>query len=210
MMFSMEKRTARERRHERTRDEILSAALALIVEKGTDNLSMRELARRVDYSPAGLYEYFGSKDKIITALCIEANSRLAAYLRAVSTEKALRDYLVELGLAYVRFARQNQEHFMLLFSSRVPDMESIPDDIDVTHPEDGYSILLRTVKTGIANGVIASTEGYGAAEISYSMWAFVHGMATLQVTYLRNLALDFEVADRRALEAFVASLVEDH
>ena len=63
----MAKRTPRERRYARTRQEILDAAMELVQEKGPDKLSMRELARRVDYSPAGLYEYYENKDEIIVA-----------------------------------------------------------------------------------------------------------------------------------------------
>ena len=207
-MFDMAKRTTREKRHERTRDEILNAALGLIIENGIDNLSMRELARRVDYSPAGLYEYFGGKDEIIMAVCLEGDSRLAAYLSAVPADLPLRDYLIELGLAYVRFARQNREHFTVLFTNRIPGMTTLPDDHDVTHPEDSFSILLHAIKTGIADGMIASPEGYGAVEISYSVWAMVHGMATLQVSYLRDLVLDFESADRHMLELFVSGLIQ--
>ena len=204
----MTKRTAREKRHERTRDEILNAALALILEDGIDKLSMRELARRVDYSPAGLYEYFGSKDELISAVCLEGDSRLASYLKAVSADLPLRDYLVEIGLAYVRFARQNPAHFTMLFTRRVPDIVRLPEDHDLTHPEDSFSILLHAVKRGIAEGLLATTEWYGPIEISYSLWAMVHGMATLQVTYLHNMVFDFEVVDRHAVERHVAGLIQ--
>jgi AcrR family transcriptional regulator len=206
-MFNMAKRTAREKRHERTRDEILNAALGLILENGIDNLSMRELARRVDYSPAGLYEYFGGKDEIIMAVCLEGDSRLAAFLKAVPLDLPLREYLIELGLAYVRFARQNPEHFTVLFTNRIPGLTVLPDDHDVTHPEDSFSILLHAIKTGIADGLIVSVEGYSAVELSYSLWAMVHGMATLQVSYLRDLVLDFESADRHTLEIFITGLI---
>ena len=68
MVFSMARRTARERRQERTRDEILSAALELVIEHGMDKLQMRQIADRVDYSIGGLYEYFSGKDEIIAAI----------------------------------------------------------------------------------------------------------------------------------------------
>ena len=74
--------TPRERRAERTRKAILDTAMQLIVEKGPDKLSLREVARRIDYSPAGLYEYFGSKDELVEAACSEADRRLGLYLNA--------------------------------------------------------------------------------------------------------------------------------
>ena len=49
----------------RTQQAILDAARAIIHEQGPDKLSMRAIADRIDYSPAGLYEYYGSKEEII-------------------------------------------------------------------------------------------------------------------------------------------------
>ena len=112
----MEKLTPRERRQARTREEILDAALALINEKGPDAFSLRALAERVDYSPAGLYEYFDGKDDIINAVCADGDRMLFAYLRAVPDTLPIDQYLVELGLAYIRFAVQNVEHFKLVFT----------------------------------------------------------------------------------------------
>jgi AcrR family transcriptional regulator len=55
----MDELTPRQRRHLRTKDAILDAARQIIAEEGADNLSMRGIAERIDYSAAGLYEYFG-------------------------------------------------------------------------------------------------------------------------------------------------------
>ena len=57
--------TPRERRAQRTRDAILEAARQIIGKDGIDGLSTRGIADAIDYSPAGLYEYFGSKEEII-------------------------------------------------------------------------------------------------------------------------------------------------
>jgi AcrR family transcriptional regulator len=43
--------------------------LEIIREEGPDALSMRNLAERIDYSAAGIYEYFSSKEEIIAAAC---------------------------------------------------------------------------------------------------------------------------------------------
>ncbi|NJN55580.1 MAG: helix-turn-helix transcriptional regulator, partial [Anaerolineae bacterium] len=59
----MDELTPRERRHLRTKDAILDAARLIIKEQGADALSIRAIAEQIDYSPAGLYEYFGSKEE---------------------------------------------------------------------------------------------------------------------------------------------------
>jgi AcrR family transcriptional regulator len=55
--------TTRLRRRERNRAAILEGARQLIIERGPENLSLREVAARAEYSPAGLYRYF--KDKAL-------------------------------------------------------------------------------------------------------------------------------------------------
>ena len=68
---------ARQKRHQRMRSRILDNARALVHENGFEKLSLRAIARRVDYSPAGLYEYFDGKDAIIDALCEATDEQLA-------------------------------------------------------------------------------------------------------------------------------------
>jgi hypothetical protein len=45
-----------------------------------------------------------------------------------------------------------------------------------------------------------------AEELAYSLWAMVHGMATLQLVHLEGFHADFETIDRVALETYVAGL----
>lgn len=194
--------TPGERRHQRTRDAILETALELIIEKGLDKLSLREIARRVDYSPAGLYEYFGSKDEIIDAVVQQSAQLFASELKRVSTALPVDVYLVELGLAYVRFARQYSTHFKLLFTTLRQQYEPSYE----TNSEDSYQILVRGVQRAVDSGIFHTHENYGVTEISYTLWALVHGMATLQVTYLDGYQLDFEAADRAGLERFAEGL----
>jgi AcrR family transcriptional regulator len=198
----MTKMTPRERRHARTRQEILETALEILNESGPDGLSLREIARRVDYSPAGLYEYFDSKDAIVEALCFEAERRLWSYLNSVPTTLPADEYLVELGLAYIRYARNNRDHFLLRATRLIPDnLPPVPfGEID---PGETFGILLKGVQAVINAGIIHTREGYGLTEIAYSMWALGHGLATLQLTNLSNVEFDYERADRAAIETFI-------
>lgn len=203
----MVRQTARARRHERTREAILSATMDLIVEKGFNNLSLREVAQRVDYSPAGLYEYFGSKDELIAAACLEGDKILGDYLRRVDQSLPLDQYLVELGLAYVRFARERTNTFTFLFTARTVETQFYLADIAKTiNPEDSFHLLHQAVQRGIDSGMIRAGPDYSVMDISYNLWALVHGMATLQSSYLQDWDYDFAQADRHAIETFVKGL----
>src|SRR5947208_8641755 len=60
-----------ERDREAVRRAILDAARDLFVTEGYQNVSIRKIAERIEYSPAALYGYFGSKDDIFFALAEE-------------------------------------------------------------------------------------------------------------------------------------------
>jgi len=202
----MTDKTPRERRQQRTRDAILQTAVKMIREKGADNLSLRAIAREIDYSPAGLYEYFSNKDAIIDAVCMRGNEYLARYLNAVDENTAIEEYLVELGLAYVSFAKDNPEMFTLMFSHLNGPVEQIT--VDDLSDDDAFAILARAVQKAVESGKIHSADEFDLMELSYSLWAVVHGMATLQVTYLGDFPVDFKRIDRFTLQSFIKGLMQ--
>ena len=77
-------------------------------------------------------------------------------------------------------------------------------------PHDSFAILYNAIQRGIDTGLIQPGEGVTTMEIAYGMWALPHGAATLQVKYLQGMAMNFERADRFAIETFVRALVKDN
>jgi len=195
--------TPRERRQERTKDAILNAARKMIREGGVDSISMRKIAQEIDYSPAGLYEYFGSKEEIIVTLCEMAGDRLENYMRAVEASLPMDQRLVELGLAYVRFAVQNREEFLVLFTYM-----PVPPDLNAETPPEpsgAFFVLVQAMQDAMDTGFITQTP-LDAFAISYAAWAIVHGMAMLQLTALQNTPIPFETINRWALQQFIEGL----
>ena len=95
-------------RHERDREAvsraILDAARELFVTEGYQNVSIRKIAERIEYSPAAIYGYFPCKDDIFFALAEEgfrllgdpdARSRRGA-AGARTAGSAPRDFLARL------------------------------------------------------------------------------------------------------------------
>lgn len=194
---------SRKERHQLTKQTVLKAARALVLEKGPDKLSLREVARRVGHSPAGLYEYFSGKDEIIAALAVESYDRLYAYLNRVPASLAPAERVIEIGLAYVDFARQNPEHFMLTFTKLRSGRTSWQQPLRQTSP---YGVVLQAVQASIDAGLFQTRDDYGAQEIAYGLWVIAHGMAMLQQTHLQAFQEDFLPTDRKTLEVFVKGL----
>src|SRR4030081_1505419 len=67
--MGIKERQVRDR--EAVRRAILDAARDLFVSEGYQNVSIRKVAERIEYSPAAIYGYFSSKDDLFFALAEE-------------------------------------------------------------------------------------------------------------------------------------------
>ncbi len=195
-------KSTRQERQSDTRKAILQTALDLIAEKGLDKLSLREIARRVGYSPAGLYEYFDSKEDILWTLAKEGDSRLRTAALNISPELSSVERLIQACLAYVDFSVHNAEYFIII-NSLTTHRASLDEPAS---SESSYSVFLKFIEAVIDEGEIISRDNFGAEEITYSLWALIHGMGMLHLTQLRNFDADFESINRKAIETFIAGL----
>ena len=109
-------------RHERDRETvrraILDAARELFVSEGYENVSMRKIAERIEYSPAAIYGYFPSKDEIFIALA-EEGVRLFADCSIGSLEGLPAiERLRRIVLRLYRFSIEHPQYFALMFVDR--------------------------------------------------------------------------------------------
>ncbi len=56
--------------------KILEAASDILAKEGYENLSMRKIAKRIEYSPGIIYHYFKDKDEIITLIVEEGYGKI--------------------------------------------------------------------------------------------------------------------------------------
>ena len=201
--------TASSRRRDRNRQAILDAALALIEVSGVDGWSMRELGDRVEYTPGALYRYFDSKAALLTALTTEAMEQLRTRMAGCGTSGSSLARLERLGLTYLAFAAEQPT----LFRLGLVEMPSRRTSADQEPQNDSpYALLINEVNVALSSGLFTSTTAFGAEEIAFSIWAYVHGMAVLETTHLRAFDADFAAyhseAVRRLLRGFTLEPTE--
>jgi AcrR family transcriptional regulator len=110
-------------RHERDREAvrraILDAARDLFVSEGYQNVSLRKIAERIEYSPAAIYGYFAGKDDIFFALAEEGFRLLGEPQRAeaADVQRSLSplDRLRGIFWHFYEFSRQHPQYFLLMF-----------------------------------------------------------------------------------------------
>lgn len=207
--------TPRERRAQRTRDAILEAARGIISRKGVEALSIRSIADAIDYSPAGLYEYFGSKEEIILAVVEQGFARFTRALEAVDPKLPAREYVRAVGLAYIDFAVDHPEFFVLMFTTApladlFDEVKQPPQDqahaAESLKAEPSFAVLYHAIERCVTEGLFPVRPGYGVFEMALTAWSHVHGVAMLRVTNFRHIPADFRAIELAGLDVLFAGM----
>lgn len=110
-----------ERDRESVRRAILDAARELFVTHGFEQVSIRRIAERIEYSPAAIYGYFPSKDDIFFALAEEGFGLLAgdqaARPRPQDVDSPL-EHIRDVFWRFYVFSREHPQYFALMFVDR--------------------------------------------------------------------------------------------
>ncbi|MFJ2831593.1 TetR/AcrR family transcriptional regulator [Streptomyces sp. NPDC087263] len=169
--------------HGDLRRAILNAALDVISADGPSALSLRDLARRAGVSHAAPAHHFKDRTGLLTAIAAEGYALLAATLSEAADLK-------DVGVRYVRFAREHPAHFQVMFT---PELLRT-NDLELTTARALAGEHLRTAVSAVppeGRGVDPRLAGVAA-------WSLAHGFATL----LLGHNLDDPVGDQDPEEVF--------
>lgn len=193
-------------RHEREREAvargILDAARELFVAEGYQNVSIRKIAEKIEYSPAAIYGYFASKDDIFLALAEEGFRLLFACEEAVRPEptvESIRDGF----LRFYDFSRTHPEYFALMFVDR-----SVPR-ISRDWARFGFVREMReTMAAGIQRVIDSGAFPVGTdpESVFRILMSAVHGVAVLRLCERLAPGDDADALARDTLEAALAGL----
>src|SRR6266849_6756272 len=178
---SMGRSTGRRQRAEAGagRDGDLAAALrraaeALIVERGPQGFSLREVARRERVSEAAPYWHFANKEALLAAVAEAGFVALAAALEAVRGRiKEPGRRLRELGIAYVRFALAHPAHLRLMFGPEIADKAASPGLKSAA--ERAFGLLVAAAQRA------GRARRGDAEEMAVAAWSLVHGLSALLI-----------------------------
>ncbi|MBI5661729.1 MULTISPECIES: TetR/AcrR family transcriptional regulator [Ignavibacterium] len=167
----------KERQKTEMREAILSAALKLFSDEGYDNVTMRKIADKIEYSVGTIYLYFKDKGEIFYEL---HNRGFAEFYKRQLSVQHIKDPIERLkahGEAYIQFAMEYPEYYDVMFISRTPAKEIKKSE----HWEEGertYEILKLNIKQAMEAGYFKDVDLEVAA---FSLWSFVHGISALFV-----------------------------
>ncbi len=157
------------------RELIQKTAMNLFLENGFENITIRHIAEKIEYSPATIYLYFKNKDEILYTLRREGFEELYRRQKNSLNLKDPMKRLLMQGEAYISFALENPEYYDLMFMMRGPGIKEMNcKDIGL----ESYELLKNNVKECMESGLFPDTNIDLAA---FSLWSYVHGIASLLI-----------------------------
>lgn len=177
--------------HGNLRAALIEAARAVMEETSSSDLSLRDLARRVGVSPMAAYRHFADKEALLRAV---ADGGFGELVRGMEAALAVGGdplaQVLEMGRAYVAFARAHPAMFDLMFAAPVPGLGASPDN--------------GTKAFGLLQGAVAACSPPGTsldrvAAATIRLWSVVHGYS--------RLALDGRLVASSTTPAFLDEVI---
>lgn len=188
---------------ETTRRAILDAALELFLANGYPQVSIRNIAIKVEYSPGAIYSYFPSKDEIFFALAEEGFRLLGASQPAQAPSDDPLDDVRAAAWRLYEFSKEQPEYFALVFLDRhVPRIGREYERF--AFMSEMRNRILAQVQRCIAEGVFPATvEAVVAMRL---LFAPVFGIAALRLSERLAPPEDADALTRDAIDTTIAGL----
>lgn len=146
------------------------AVLELVKERGPRGFSLNEASRMAGVSVAAPYRHFADKDALLAAVICDGSALLEQELRdAANGAGTIKERILAVGLAYIRFARTHAEYFTVMFTSGI-DKSKYPETVE-------SAVQAFGVIRSLTRECEASESR--ALESAIGLWSMTHGLATL-------------------------------
>jgi AcrR family transcriptional regulator len=167
----MSARTRHAQQRAELKDIILQAAREVFVREGYDQVSMRKLAQKIEYSPGTIYLHFTSKEALLNALIEESFARLALTLEKSGGHADPVETLRRGLRAYVDFGLRHPQHYHFAFGVK-------PVASQGYRPHRAFEYLRQCVRCCIDGHRFRAIDAETAAQL---LWAAVHGITSLLI-----------------------------
>lgn len=203
----MSPRPRTDERQPNLQEAIKDTAWKQIAESGAASLSLRAIARELGITAPAIYNYYPSRDDLVTALIVDAFNSLAEAQEAslaglAQNRRAVR--LSALGLAYREWAVTYPQRYHLIFGTPIPNYTA-PEEVTLPAAAQALVPLIQAIQDLASAGELRTER---LAEISSKLksmlgawsefsggfdhevlylalviWSRVHGLVMLEITH---------------------------
>jgi len=173
------------------------------VQEGYQNMSMRKIAREIDYSATSIYLYFDSKDALLHALIHEGMMQL--YDTLCDAAEAHPDdpiaRLEALCRSSITFGLDNPEYYEIMFQLRPERMERYPAE-KYRQARRNLQLFANALTDGMAADVLYANNARVSAS---TIWASLHGTVSLLLAERVDVRIDREAFIEAAIQQTIRS-----
>lgn len=175
----MASKDRRERAKENLRQEILDAARELFVAEGYQNVSMRKIAEKIEYSPTTIYLYFKDKSDLLRQVCEQTFANLSRKLASIEQKTKNPLERLRTGMReYINFGLENPSQYEIVFITPLP--QSLENEFDNSNGKIAFEVLRKSVAECAAANLLKSNN---AELVSQTLWAGIHGITSLLIKH---------------------------
>ncbi|TAU52053.1 TetR/AcrR family transcriptional regulator [Rhizobium leguminosarum] len=150
-------------------ERIVAAARAVAESEGWDAVTIRRLAKEIEYSQPILYSHFANRDAIVAAVAVEGFKELATVLgEAAGAANGKRESLMDVAMAYFAFALSRPALYEAMFI--LPTQLQFAEAETRSELRAGFDAIAAAVSPFCADVEI----------VTETFWAALHGLAELE------------------------------
>lgn len=180
-----------------TKEMILASAFDIVREKGLEGISNRELAKKLNCSIRPIYYQFQNVEELYNELYVEIEKYFYKFLMDNMNDDMPK--YKQVGINYIKFAKEEKEFFKILFMSEV-DLGL--NDFIVKDMED-FKELSKLIK------ISTNLNDEDIESFHIKMWIFSHGLATLVASSTINIS-DKQLKQLLSLEFQALMLLKEN
>jgi len=196
-------RPKRNQQHPNMQEAIKETARAQITERGAAALSLRAIARELNITAPAIYNYYPSRDELVTALIVDGYHSLTADLTQ-AREAIYANHAASFAAAanaYRTWALTHSEEYALIFGNPIPDYHA---PMEITGPAAAASmfVLIQVLDAAYQNGKLTlgkcaptleemlhtwneklTYDGpLGIIHLALASWTQIHGLVSLELS----------------------------
>lgn len=168
----------KERDKQEMRGKIIDAAISMFLTEGYEKTSIRNIAEKIEYSPATIYLYYKDKDELLYEVQKQAFEKLELEFQEKVTSTDSFERLAQLCRAYVNYGKNNREMYDLMFMMKSP-MNCVRPEDAWTNNTDSFTFLVNCLTECMEKKLLRFDDVMIAA---LSVWSMGHGLVSLDVS----------------------------
>jgi AcrR family transcriptional regulator len=167
------------------KEACVQAAREVIADNGIENLSMRDVARKLGISHQAPYRHFDSRDHLLAEIMRRCFVDFAEHLDQRTRSGDAEADLGAMGHAYLDYAQRKPLEYRLMFGTPWPAPAQHPEL--VRHAVHAFNMLRDSLRSMQGND---EAHHANADRQAMFIWSALHGMATItQANVMQHLSL---------------------